>query len=73
MEVTTAFFFSSKDYGYKFSQKQGQYLVHLCIPHIASSGLYTEGIKGYLLMPLTIHRINHYFTCIIRVSLGTER
>lgn len=61
--------FPPKDCAYTFSQK----LTHLCIPDIASSGLYIKDIKGYLLMPLIIHRINHYFTCIIRVSMGHRK
>lgn len=65
--------FFLKDHGYKFPQKQEQHLIHLCIPHIVSSGLYVVGIKRYLLMPLIIHSAKNYSTCTMRISLGHRK
>lgn len=61
MKVIEPFFFFLKIHGYTFPQKQGQSLIHLCIPHVASSGFYMVGIKRYLLRPLIIHRARLYF------------
>lgn len=71
MEVIVAFLL--KNHGYKFPQKRGQCLIRLCIAHTASTGLYTEGVKGYLLMPLIIHRTKNCSTCSMTVSVGHRR
>ena len=58
-----------KSHRYKFPQKQGWWLIHLCVPHIAGNGLYGIDFKRDLLRPLISHRAKYYSTETVRVNM----